>query len=279
MSFFHSTSIRCEIEKQFVWTHTNCFLTPVWRAFWNFSGGNIFFLFIKKSKVRTNRIKKMKSIVVLLFAVALGMCLWSFCLAYGASVFADDYDDDCVRDKIVPAEGQIGNPVAVPSGHVVAYVIIISLMEIKWKFSFKGYAIGTQNYNCTNLPGTTTPGWVFDAPVATLTECSNLRDLGRVVSYHYRGPTWEHARDGSSIVGKALASQPSIYPFSIPSLLVNITSRPVTGGRMDKIVLIQRLETHGGVAPCNAPAPAPACTLGARAEVLYTSTYIFYKRV
>ena len=110
--------------------------------------------------------------------------------------------------------------------------------------------------------------WAFVAPEATLYGADQF-----VVGQHYAGPTWE-SNDGSTVVGRLVASQPApASAFSIPWLL--LTSRLNTGdGVFSRVAYVQRLNTRGGQAP---PAQtATRATLGRRARIPYTSTYLFY---
>ena len=130
------------------------------------------------------------------------------------------------------------------------------------------HATGTQNYACNATA--TGFAWTFTGPRA------NLYDLrGRVIITHFAGPTWQ-ATDGSKVVG-ALSGSKVVDPDSIAWLLLTGTPSPAPtgGGLLAKTTFIQRLLTHGGLAPaadtCNAR------TAGQAAAVPYTAEYVFWR--
>ena len=126
------------------------------------------------------------------------------------------------------------------------------------KYAAKGFQI----YVCTVKEGGSE--WAFKAPEAELVDAQ-----GRPFAKHYAGPTWE-APDGSKIVGKILASEPSPQTGAIPWLLLSAESSGsgVLGGAR----FVQRVNTSGGVGPTG------ACpTAGTERRVDYTADYIFYK--
>ena len=128
--------------------------------------------------------------------------------------------------------------------------------------SFVLDASGTQNYTCTSS------GWTFVAPDADL---YLQHETQAIVGHHFAtsGPTWEY-EDGSFVVGKKVAAA-SVDPASVPWLLLVATSHGGPDGRMTDVTSIQRLETHGGLAPAGACSP-----LGGSLEVPYTASYYFY---
>jgi len=121
-------------------------------------------------------------------------------------------------------------------------------------------ATGVQKYAC-NAAG----AWAFVAPDAQLFNKNHHHAVG----HHYAGPTWEY-QDGSTVVGTKVAAA-TVDATSIPWLLLTAASHNAVDGRMTDITAIQRLETHGGLAP------AGACATGDAVDVPYTATYYFYR--
>lgn len=125
---------------------------------------------------------------------------------------------------------------------------------------------GVQIYRCQQQQGA--PAWVFVAPEATLYAGSET------VGTHSAGPTWRW-KDGSSVVGHLLVSQPSPEHGSIPWLLLAaspaIDSAPA--GTLVHVTYVRRSDTHGGMPP----AGCDVHHIGAEARVPYTAVYTFYK--
>jgi hypothetical protein len=109
--------------------------------------------------------------------------------------------------------------------------------------------------------------WKLNAPDATLFD-----DAGKPAARHYAGPTWE-ANDGSKIVGQKLTERRSPNAASIPELQLAVKSHQ-GDGFFDKVVLIERLNTVGGVPP----AIEADTKEGAEARVDYTADYAFFSR-
>lgn len=121
-------------------------------------------------------------------------------------------------------------------------------------------AAGVQTYTCTD------GAWKLLEPAATLW-AKNDRSH-RPVALHSRGPVWVSTVDGSAVNAAAVATSPKTG--TIPELLLQATATRGTGVFAD-VSYIQRLDTHGGVAPTT------ACTGTAQTSVPYTATYAFYK--
>jgi hypothetical protein len=124
-------------------------------------------------------------------------------------------------------------------------------------------ASGTQIYVCKHDANNQLT-WSFKAPNAELYDAS-----GELIVTHSAGPSWA-AADGSKITGQMLQQAPSSDPVaSIPQLLLRATS--VAGpGLLAKVRYVQRLDTHGGVAPTG------ACTQeGQEGRSPYTANYVF----
>ena len=163
------------------------------------------------------------------------------------------------------------------------------------KLFLVGHAVGTQNYIC--VPSGAGVRFVLFTPEATLFD-----EDGEQLITHYFGPNpdeantdpkvisdhtiraaWQDSRDSSTVWGKVnpghSSSDPNyVEPGAIPWLLVTIVGDqdgPTGGDRLSGTTFIQRLNTHGGVAP------ATGCTslgdLGNMAFVPYTTDYYFYK--
>jgi hypothetical protein len=123
-------------------------------------------------------------------------------------------------------------------------------------------AKGVQVYVC-RVKGDATE-WGFKAPEAELVDAQ-----GRPFAKHYAGPTWE-ARDGSKIIGTALASEPAPKAGAIPWLLLSTESS--ASGVLAGVHFVQRVNTSGGVGPTG------ACPMvGTERRVDYAAAYIFYK--
>lgn len=124
-------------------------------------------------------------------------------------------------------------------------------------------AKGVQIYVC-KASGAGTE-WGFKAPEAELVDAQ-----GKSFAKHYAGPTWE-ASDGTKIVGKALASEPSPKAGAVPWLLLSAQSAP-SSGAFAGVRFVQRVNTSGGAGPTGA-----CSTVGTERHVDYTADYIFYK--
>jgi len=129
------------------------------------------------------------------------------------------------------------------------------------------HATGVQIYECQ--PAKQDPAqfeWNFMAPEARLTTSG-----GRAVASHYAGPTWE-AKDGSRVIGEAVASSRSPNPNSIPLLLLR--ARANSGkGLFAHVQFIQRLNTKGGSLLATGCRKDQA---GQQLRAAYTADYLFY---
>jgi hypothetical protein len=131
------------------------------------------------------------------------------------------------------------------------------------RLSNRLYARGVQIYDCVDS------AWKFREPAATL-----ARRNGRVVTIHYKGPTFQSLRDGSSVTGEAIANVAADDPTTtIPELLVKAVGNAggpssIYGG----VTYVQRLDTEGGAAP------AGACDVAEQPSVAvpYRATYTFW---
>jgi hypothetical protein len=126
-------------------------------------------------------------------------------------------------------------------------------------------ASGVQIYASVAQPGGG-PMWVLEAPLARLTD-----DAGKTVAYHYAGPSWE-APDGSKVIrdkATPVASVPAPSAADIPWLLVKVDP-DLAEGVLSRVGFVQRIATHGGLAPA-----APPVRAHTRIGVPYTATYVF----
>jgi len=163
----------------------------------------------------------------------------------------------------------VATGIAVPSGATLA---------------IHDHAIGAQVYTCTASStggaggggggaggaggSTTTYSWVLKQPDATLYDQSFT-----AVGTHGMGPNWTSTVDGSVVNGTktASATSPDGATVSIPWLLLTATS--TTGsGVFTPVTYVQRLATHGGVAPttgCDS-------TTTTDVRVPYSADYYFF---
>lgn len=132
---------------------------------------------------------------------------------------------------------------------------------------FTAKAKGLQVYTSTAEAGAA-PKWVLEAPVAEL-----AAKQGAV--HHYAGPSWE-AADGSKVVrdkDTPVVTVPARKADAdIPWLLIKVTADPAAGA-LSKVGYVQRLATHGGVAPATTPVRT-----GTKVGVPYTATYAFFAK-
>src|SRR5512146_379571 len=148
-----------------------------------------------------------------------------------------------------------------------------------------GHAFGTQNYICLH----SSPGfaWTLFTPQATL-----LGDDDKQVITHFFSPnpsedgtiraTWQHSLDTSTVWAKAI-NKPSSDPAfvaagAVPWVLLQragVQEGPTGGATLTATTFVQRVNTHGGVAPSEGC--ASAVDVGKKAFVPYTADYFFYR--
>jgi hypothetical protein len=128
----------------------------------------------------------------------------------------------------------------------------------------KVHAKGDQIYTCKEEAGHF--AWILKAPDAQLFD-----GRGKPFGKHFAGPTWE-AKDGSRVIGKAVANVPSPDADSVAWLLVHIVSHE-GNGVLSPATSIQRLNTKGGKAPDSG---CDAAHAGEELRVPYTADYLFY---
>ena len=125
---------------------------------------------------------------------------------------------------------------------------------------------GVQIYRCQDK--TDGAAWVFVAPEATLYQGSEK------VGTHGAGPAWRW-KDGSTVSGKLLVSQPAPDGKSIPWLLLTATPGP-TPGILAQVSYVRRSDTQGGAPPQQG---CDAQHLGSLVRIDYSATYTFYGSV
>ena len=146
-----------------------------------------------------------------------------------------------------------------------APVIPEALAPQEAAFSMLVPAKGFQVYECRNAKAGGFE-WAFVAPDAELFDAR-----GQLIGRHGAGPYWQ-AADGSRIVGAVKARADAPTQGAIPWLLLSARNDGPAGD-FSPVVAIQRVNTHGGLAPtegCSAQA------LGQRARVPYTADYRFF---
>jgi hypothetical protein len=150
----------------------------------------------------------------------------------------------------------------------------------------RGHAVGTQNFICAPAATATGVDWFFLGPQATVFD-----DNGEQILTHFlsKNPdqadalqaTWQHSGDSSTVwAKKRVGSTDATYvaPGAIEWLLLDVTGAevgPLGGEKLSKALLIQRVNTVGGVKP-----PAGECTPGtinSRKYVNYEADYYFYR--
>jgi hypothetical protein len=136
-----------------------------------------------------------------------------------------------------------------------------------YTLAYTAKAKGVQIYTSTAEAGGA-PKWVLETPLAELTT-----PKGPI--HHYAGPSWE-AADGSKVArdkDTPVAMVPAKRASAdIPWLLVKVTADPAAG-MLSKVGYVQRIVTHGGVAPATPPVRADT-----KVGVPYTATYVFYAK-
>jgi len=151
-----------------------------------------------------------------------------------------------------------------------------------------GHAIGTQNYIC--LPTSSGVAYSLFTPQATLADDNKNQIITHFFSVNPDPkdgrilPTWVSSQD-TSTVWAALAPDGAstdakfVEKGAIAWLLLNVVNHqdgPNGGAKLSSTTQIQRLNTHGGVAPSTGC--ASTTDIGNKAFVPYTADYFFYKK-
>jgi hypothetical protein len=160
-----------------------------------------------------------------------------------------------------------------------------------------GHATGTQNYVCLPCPNPTTPAkscpdtsgfaWLLFTPEATL-----FGDNEQQVITHFFSPnpsedgtiraTWQDSHDTSIVWGgNATVSTDAKFVEQGAVAWLTLPMAGVQGGPLGSDVLtattfIQRVHTHGGVAPKDGC--SQLSDVGAKAFMPYTADYFFYSK-
>jgi hypothetical protein len=125
------------------------------------------------------------------------------------------------------------------------------------------HAQGQQIYECkAGADGKL--AWAFREPQASLTA------EGKVIGKHFAGPTWE-LEDGSAVVGKSIGNAPGKTANDIAWLKLEATSHKGSG-KFDDVVMVQRINTVGGV--LNDSCDRPGATRG----MPYSADYVFLRK-
>jgi uncharacterized protein DUF3455 len=153
-----------------------------------------------------------------------------------------------------------------------------------------GHAFGTQNYVCLPSASSTT-GFAFTlfTPEATL-----LDEADEQIITHFFSPNpnpaeagviraaWQDSRDASTVWAKLFAKPSTdplfVAPNSVAWLLLQeagVQAGPTGGDRLTATTFVQRVNTHGGVAPSSGCSTRE--DIGKEAFVPYTADYFFYK--
>ena len=120
-------------------------------------------------------------------------------------------------------------------------------------------AKGVQIYECRE------GRWLFVAPEADLFD-----QRGKLIGKHYAGPHWEATADGSKVIGKVKSRADAPVAGATPWL--RLSAKSVGGqGSFSDVTSIQRIATHGGVAPAG-----DCAKTGMQARVPYTADYYFF---
>jgi hypothetical protein len=148
-----------------------------------------------------------------------------------------------------------------------------------------GHARGTQNYIC--LPSGSGFAFSLFTPEATLFDVD-----GTQLTTHFFSPTpppnrtilptWQDSRDTSTFWGLGVATATSTTdPDFVAAdaiawvLLDRAAVKPgPTGDRLTKTTHVQRVNTHGGLAPSTGC--SSLAQVGTKAFVPYTADYVFY---
>lgn len=75
-----------------------------------------------------------------------------------------------------------------------------------------------------------------------------MSPVRKVTAVHFRGPAWVSDQDGSMVQGLDPLTTPAPDPANAPQQLYQATANR-GGGLFGAVTWIQRIDTHGGVAP------------------------------
>jgi len=139
------------------------------------------------------------------------------------------------------------------------------------KFFLQTFARGVQIYEVQRNPANPNElVWVNIAPLATLYTNANFTDH---IINHFAGPSWQFIKgqfkDEKVVAKKVKGSTPDAT--AIQWLLLKAVDSLSTSG--NPVSFIQRICTHGGLAPTTAPTQ-----VGQLDSIPYTASYLFYTR-
>ena len=145
-----------------------------------------------------------------------------------------------------------------------------------------GHATGFQNYECQPVDSLGRVDWTLFTPQATL-----FNDQNEQIITHFFSPnpeergvvraTWQDSEDTSAVWARAIASA-VVDPNSIAWVtLQTVGTRvgPTDGQTLSDTTFVQRVNTHGGLAPSTGCNSLP--DVGRKAFMPYTADYVFYK--
>ena len=150
----------------------------------------------------------------------------------------------------------------------------------------EGHAVGTQNYVC--LPQGAGFAFKLFTPQATL-----FSDSGKQIITHFFSPnpeedgtiraTWESSKDSSMVWAQVITGDASTDANFVELGAVawlkltraGAQEGPTGGDKLTSTTFIQRVNTHGGLAP--ATGCSSAADVGRLAFMPYTADYIFYE--
>ena len=97
---------------------------------------------------------------------------------------------------------------------------------------------------------------------------------GDIAGKHGAGPSWT-LNDGSGAKGDAPNAKKAASPEAgaVAWLLIPAQSNG-QAGELQGVTLVQRIGTHGGIAPAGG---CDTASVGAETKVPYTATYVFYR--
>jgi len=146
-----------------------------------------------------------------------------------------------------------------------------------------GHAFGTQNYECQPADSLGRVAWTLFTPQATL-----FSDQNEQIITHFNSPnpaearvvraTWQDSEDTSIVWARAVATA-TVDPNAIAWVkLERVGTRvgPTGGTTLSDTTFVQRVNTHGGLAPSTGCDQLP--DVGKRAFIPYTADYFFYKK-
>jgi hypothetical protein len=147
----------------------------------------------------------------------------------------------------------------------------------------EGHGVGTQNYIC--LPSGAGFAFQLFTPEATL-----FSDDDKQLTTHFFAPnpnppdngairvTWQHSRDSSTVWAKLFHDPVNVSKDAIPWLVLQMTGvqdGPTGGDTLSATTFVQRLNTHGGLAPSTGC--SSLADVGVKAFVPYAADYFFYR--